>query len=376
MSEACAGVRREYSARITTTARAPPTIWAANAGTEAGAIPAKVSENIRPTVMAGLAKLVEDVKKYAAPIYAPTAAGADRLRPERASAKITRDQPEGGDHLGQEMRGRPCPQQEEPGPAGLVESMSADDIMPSAAQVQAAAAGRGTHPREPHTGGTAGRLNWLRAAVLGANDGIVSVAGIVIGVAGATSARGPIFTAGLAGLVAGAVSMALGEYVSVSSQRDSERAEMTQEKRELADTPEAELTELTALYEAKGLSAATARTVATELTSHGALAAHLDAELHIDPDDIPSPVQAAAASALSFTSGALLPLLAILLPPAALRVPVTFATVLIALGLAGALSARLGGSNIRRAVLRLFIGGALGLAFTYGIGHLFGTAIG
>jgi hypothetical protein len=124
------------------------------------------------------------------------------------------------------------------------------------------------------------------------------------------------------------------------------------------------------------LSAATARTVAAELTARGALAAHLDAELHIDPDDIPSPVQAAAASALSFTSGALLPLLAILLPPAALRVPVTFAAVLIALGLAGALSARLGGSNIRRAVLRVVIGGALGLAFTYGIGHLFGTAIG
>lgn len=254
--------------------------------------------------------------------------------------------------------------------------MSADEVTPTAAQVEAAESGRATHPGEPHSGGTAGRLNWLRAGVLGANDGIVSVAGIVIGVAGATSARGPIFTAGLAGLVAGAVSMALGEYVSVSSQRDSERAQIKQEKGELAATPEAELTELTALYEAKGLSAATARTVATELTSHGALAAHLDAELHIDPADIPSPVQAAAASALSFTSGALLPLLAILLPPAALRVPVTFAVVLIALGLAGALSARLGGSSIRRAVLRLVIGGALGLAFTYGIGHLFGTAIG
>ena len=260
--------------------------------------------------------------------------------------------------------------------AGLVEGMSADDGTPSAAQVEAAAGGRATHPQEPHTGGTAGRLNWLRAAVLGANDGIVSVAGIVIGVAGATSARGPIFTAGLAGLVAGAVSMALGEYVSVSSQRDSQRAMMAQEKHELAASPEAELAELTALYEAKGLSAATARTVAAELTSHGALAAHLDAELHIDPADIPSPVQAAAASALSFTVGAVLPLLAILLPPATARVAVTFAAVLIALGLAGALSARLGGSDIRRAVLRLVIGGALGLAFTYGVGHLFGTAIG
>jgi len=171
--------------------------------------------------------------------------------------------------------------------------------MPSAAQVQAAEGGRATHPGEPHAGGIAGRLNWLRAAVLGANDGIVSVAGIVIGVAGATTARGPIFTAGLAGLVAGAVSMSLGEYVSVSSQRDGERAEIAQEKRELADTPEAELTELTALYEAKGLSAATARIVAAELTARNALSAHL----YIDPADIPSPVQAAAASALSFTSG-------------------------------------------------------------------------
>jgi vacuolar iron transporter family protein len=251
--------------------------------------------------------------------------------------------------------------------------MGSDDVMPSAAQVEAAEAGRAIHPGEPHSGGTAGRLNWLRAGVLGANDGIVSAAGIVIGIAGATMSRGPVFTARLA---AGAVSMALGEYVSVSSQRDSERAEITQEKRELAATPEAELTELTALYEAKDLSAATARIVATELTARGALAAHLDAELHIDPADIPSPVQAAAASALWFTSGALLPLLAILLSPAAPRVPVTFAVVLVALGLAGALSARLGGGNIRRAVLRLVIGGALGLAFTYGIGHFFGAAIG
>ncbi len=169
--------------------------------------------------------------------------------------------------------------------------------------------------------------------------------------------------------------MALGEYVSVSSQRDSERAEITQEKRELASTPEAELTELTALYEAKGLSAATARTVAEELPARDPLAAHLDAELHIDPEDIPSPVQAAVASALSFTSGALLPMVAILLPPAASRVPVAFVAVLVALALTGTLSARLGGSDVRRAVLRVVVGGALGLAFTYGIGHLFGTAI-
>jgi VIT1/CCC1 family predicted Fe2+/Mn2+ transporter len=170
--------------------------------------------------------------------------------------------------------------------------------------------------------------------------------------------------------------MALGEYVSVSSQRDSERAEIQQEKQELADDPDAELTELTALYEAKGLSAATARSVATELTARGALSAHLDAELHIDPADIVSPMQAAGASALSFVSGALLPMLAILLPPAGIRVPVTFVAVLVALALAGALSANLGGSDVRRAVLRVVIGGALGLAFTYGVGHLFGTAVG
>ena len=231
-------------------------------------------------------------------------------------------------------------------------------------------------PGEPHAGASAGKLNWLRAGVLGANDGIVSVAGIVVGVAGATSSRGPVFTAGLAGLVAGAVSMALGEYVSVSSQRDSETSLLAQERRELADQPGLELAELAALYQAKGLSEPTARQVARELTEHDALAAHLDAELHIDPEDLARPVQAAAASAASFTSGALLPLLAILLPPVSWRIPVTIVAVLVALGVAGAGSARIGGSNIRRAVLRVVIGGAIGLAFTWGIGHLFGTAIG
>ena len=193
--------------------------------------------------------------------------------------------------------------------------------------------------------------------------------------AGATTSRGAIFTAGLAGLVGGAVLMSLGEYVSVSRQRDSQRADINREKQELADSPDAELTELTALYEAKGLSAATARTVATELTARNALAAHEDAELHIDPADLPNPFQAAA-SALSFVFGALLPMLAILLPPIGRRVPVTFAAVLLALALTGALSAHLGGSSVRRAVLRVVIGGALGLAFTYGIGNLFGTAVG
>jgi len=241
--------------------------------------------------------------------------------------------------------------------------------------VGAASEGEPTHSGEPHAGASAGRLNWLRAGVLGANDGIVSVAGIVLGVAGATAARGPIFTAGIAGLVAGAVSMALGEYVSVSSQRDSETAQLAQERRELAETPEEEFAELTALYEAKGLAPGTAQQVAAELTEHDAFAAHLDAELRIDPDDLANPVQAATASALAFTVGALLPLVAILVPPTGWRVPVTFIAVLAALAIAGGVSARIGASSISRAVLRVVIGGAAGLSLTYGIGHLVGTAI-
>ncbi len=247
--------------------------------------------------------------------------------------------------------------------------------LPSGAQVEAASEGAPTHSGEPHAGASAGRLNWLRAGVLGANDGIVSVAGIVLGVAGATAARGPIFTAGIAGLVAGAVSMALGEYVSVSSQRDSETAQLAQERRELAETPEEEFAELTALYEAKGLAPGTAQQVAAELTEHDAFAAHLDAELRIDPDDLANPVQAATASALAFTLGALLPLVAILVPPTGWRVPVTFIAVLAALAIAGGVSARIGASSISRAVLRVVVGGAAGLSLTYGIGHLVGTAI-
>jgi vacuolar iron transporter family protein len=238
-----------------------------------------------------------------------------------------------------------------------------------------AASGELTHPAEPHSEGASARLNWLRAAVLGANDGIVSVAGIVLGVAGATSQRGPIFTAGLAGLVAGAVSMALGEYISVSSQRDSEQALLARERHELRHMPDTELAELTAIFEAKGLSPETATQVADELTAHDAFTAHAHAELNIDPEELANPWQAASASATSFIAGAVLPVLAILLPPVAWRVPVTFIAVLIALGLAGALSARIGGSNVHRAVLRIVIGGAAGLAFTYGIGHLFGTAL-
>lgn len=222
----------------------------------------------------------------------------------------------------------------------------------------------------------ASKLNWLRAGVLGANDGVVSTAGIVMGVAAATVARGPIWTAGIAGLAAGAVSMALGEYVSVSTQRDTERALLTKEKRELREDPLAELDELAGLYEGKGLSPATARLVAEELTDHDAFAAHAEVELGIDPDELTNPWLAAVSSALSFTIGALLPLVAILLPPVSLRIPVTVVAVLVALSITGAVSARLGGAPIARPVARNVLGGGLALAFTFAIGHLVGGAIG
>ena len=230
------------------------------------------------------------------------------------------------------------------------------------------------HANEPHGAGVAGRLNWLRAGVLGANDGIVSVAAIVVGVAGATSSVPPILTAGVAGLVGGAISMALGEYVSVSSQRDSQRALIAKERRELSELPEEELAELAGLYEAKGLTRDTALAVARELTEHDALAAHLEAELGINEDDVVSPWQAAGASALAFFIGAVLPMVAILLPPEQLRVPVTFAAVLVALATTGAISAHIGGSPKLRSTLRVVIGGAIALAATFAIGTLLGTA--
>ena len=232
-----------------------------------------------------------------------------------------------------------------------------------------------THPGEAHTNGIGQRLNWLRAGVLGANDGIVSVASLVVGVAGATTDTPALLLAGIAGLVGGAISMALGEYVSVSSQRDSERALIAKETRELAEMPEEELEELTQLYRERGLSENTARQVAAELTAHDALGAHLEVELHIDPDDLVNPWHAAISSAIAFTLGALLPLLAILLPPPAWRVPVTFVAVLVALAITGSVSARLGGARRGRAVLRLVIGGALALIVTWAIGTILGTTI-
>lgn len=228
-------------------------------------------------------------------------------------------------------------------------------------------------PREPHAGSLAGRLNWLRAGVLGANDGIISVAALLVGVAGATTDQGALLAAGVAGGVGGAISMALGEYVSVSSQSDSQKTLIDRERQELVTDPVGELDELVAIYRARGLTPETAEAVARELTLNDALRAHLEAELGIDEEDVASAPAAAGASALSFTVGALLPILAILLPPAEIRVPVTFAVVLAALALTGYLSARIGGSRPLRATIRIVVGGALALAATFAIGSLLGT---
>lgn len=224
---------------------------------------------------------------------------------------------------------------------------------------------------EPHAPSTVAKLNWLRASVLGANDGIVSIAGLVLGVAGATNSSGAIITAGIAGIIAGAISMAAGEYVSVSSSRDTEKALLKKEKHELRMFPDAELLELTALYERKGLSKKTATLVAKELTKRDAFAAHVDAELNIDPDNLTNPWHAAIASAVAFLAGALIPLVAIILPPPDLRVPVAFMSVIFALAITGTVSAKVGGASPWRATVRVVTGGALAMAVTYGIGRLF-----
>ncbi len=229
---------------------------------------------------------------------------------------------------------------------------------------------------EAHDGSVAGRLNWLRAGVLGANDGIVSTAGLVIGVAAATTDRGAVLTAGLAGLAAGAMSMAVGEYVSVSTQRDSEKALIAKEIRELDEEPEAELAELAGIYRSKGLSPNLALEVAQQLTAHDALGAHAEVELRIDPENYTNPWHAAWASMAAFTVGALLPLLAILLPPTGWRIPVTVVAVVLALAFTGLVSARLGSSDAKRATVRVVIGGLLAMAVTYGIGALVGTQLG
>ncbi|MDO5682699.1 MAG: VIT family protein [Propionibacteriaceae bacterium] len=231
------------------------------------------------------------------------------------------------------------------------------------------------HPaQEPHHPKVGGLLNKLRAAVLGANDGIVSTAGLVVGVAAASPGNTPaILTAGTAGILSGAVSMAVGEYVSVSTQRDTEKALIAKERAELDHSPEAEFRELVGLYEGMGLAPETAHQVATELSAHDPLATHLRVELGIDAEELTSPWAAALASAVAFTLGAVLPVLAVVLAPEAIRIPVTFGVVVIALALTGFSSAKLGGASISRAILRVIIGGVIGMAVTYIVGGLLGA---
>lgn len=212
------------------------------------------------------------------------------------------------------------------------------------------------------------RLNWLRAGVLGANDGIVSTAGLVVGVAGATTDSIALLVAGLAGMVAGSLSMAGGEYVSVSSQKDTEVAALRRQEHELATDPAGKLEQLTAHYRERGLSAHLAREVAEELSAHAALDAHAQVFLNLDTEERVSPWAAARASLLAFLAGSVIPLLAMVTTPVAVRLPITVVAVLAALVLTGFVSARLGGARPVRAVLRNVVVGSLAMGLTYLVG--------
>jgi VIT1/CCC1 family predicted Fe2+/Mn2+ transporter len=220
-----------------------------------------------------------------------------------------------------------------------------------------------------------GRIGWLRAAVLGANDGIVSTSSLIVGVAAAAAGKPEVLLAGFAGLAAGALSMAAGEYVSVSSQADTEAADLARERRELAEQPQFELDELAEVYRARGLSAELAREVAQQLTAHDALAAHARDELAISELTSARPLQAAMASAATFSLGAALPMVTALLTPLpALPAGVTAAS-LAFLALLGALGARAGGAPVLKGIARVVFWGALAMAVTAGVGRLFGTAV-
>ena len=219
------------------------------------------------------------------------------------------------------------------------------------------------------------RIGLLRAVVLGANDGIISTACLVLGVTAANASRSAILTVGLAGLVAGAASMALGEYISVSSQRDAEDANIAKEKWELANVPERELEELTAIYVHKGLNPELARQVAEELTADDALKIHLAEELGISEHSRAQPVEAMIGSAVAFAAGAAVPLLAVAVSSTSNRIAVTIAIVVVALLGLGAAGARAGGAHPVRPIVRVVIGGLVAMAFTMAIGKLFGTSI-
>ncbi|KQT83179.1 VIT family protein [Aurantimonas sp. Leaf443] len=219
------------------------------------------------------------------------------------------------------------------------------------------------------------RIGWLRAAILGANDGIVSTASLIVGVAAASAGQSGILLAGTAGLVAGAMSMAAGEYVSVSSQSDTERADLERERRELADQPAAEHRELAAIYVGRGLDPALAEEVARQLMARDALGAHLRDELGMAEESAARPIQAALTSAATFAVGAALPLLTAVLAPTALVVPAVSIASLLFLALLGAVGARAGGAAVGRATLRVTFWGALAMAATAGIGAVFGTSV-
>jgi len=225
---------------------------------------------------------------------------------------------------------------------------------------------------EQHLGG---RAAWLRAAVLGANDGLISTASLMLGVAAAASSRSTILVAGIAGLTAGALSMAAGEYVSVSSQRDTEHADLERERAELAASPRAELTELSRIYERRGLSPDLARQVALELSQTDQLAVHARDELGIDSEKLANPVQASIVSAVSFIAGAIVPVLVVAMIPAAARVVVTMVVTLLGLVALGSIGARLGGAPRGRAAARVFVGGTLALLISLGIGKVTGSVI-
>jgi VIT1/CCC1 family predicted Fe2+/Mn2+ transporter len=224
-----------------------------------------------------------------------------------------------------------------------------------------------------HEGHRTGTLAWLRAAVLGANDGIVSTASLMLGVAASSAPAAEVLLTGVAGLVAGALSMAAGEFVSVSSQADTERAEVVRERRELADEPAAELKELTTLYVQRGVSVAIAAEVARQLTAHDALGAHLRDELGLTDAHAARPLVAALASAAAFAVGALVPLVVLLLTPGAWAVPAVVVGALTGLALAGLVAARVSGTGVARAVARLLSWGALAMGVTALIGRLFGA---
>jgi VIT1/CCC1 family predicted Fe2+/Mn2+ transporter len=219
------------------------------------------------------------------------------------------------------------------------------------------------------------RSGWLRAAVLGANDGIVSVSSLIVGVAAADPTPSTILIAGTAGLAAGAMSMAAGEYVSVSSQSDIERADIAREKKALIDTPKAEERELVSIFESRGLSASTAALVARELTEKDALSAHVREELGLSDVHSARPLQAALASGLTFSMAAALPLVAAVLAPTAQIVPVVVGATLVALAALGAIGAEAGGAPKVRATLRVLSWGAAAMAITAGVGHLFGVSV-